>query len=148
MKKIIVVKYGIQEERTLGDYFTGDSFGGYFMGDPNKLFTGAMDLLADAYVKYGSQADVGIISSYDIADIVCSNQNFFEGELEEALRKRGVHDVKVTSLGVCIPGSWEYTRKTLDHIAKTADDGKIEYLCDGKLTHPTFYGFERQEKKR
>ena len=66
--------------------------------DLDREIGDAMDSLARAYKEHNSNADIGIIVSNDIADICLSSQSFFENDLEKALEKVGIKDVKVRGL--------------------------------------------------
>jgi len=72
--------------------------------DPEKAFRTAMDRLAQTYKEYGSRADFGIVDSAEIRDICFSSQCFFPKDLEEALQRQGIYDVRVHGL---VGGSYD-----------------------------------------
>jgi len=64
----------------------------------NSLKNG-MDFMAKAYVETGSKADYVALKSGVLADIIFSSQSFFDNYAQEAFKKAGIENIKIT--GVC-----------------------------------------------
>jgi hypothetical protein len=105
--------------------------------DPDIAFREATDLLAQSFKTYGSQVNFGIIESEHISDICFSSQSFHERDLEEALRRVGVEEVKVQ--GIC-GGSRDHLEKKISEYGSGVL--YINNILPGN--HSVLYRFERQ----
>jgi hypothetical protein len=109
--------------------------------DLNKEFTHVMGLVADAYERHNGQADYCMVDSNEISDICLSSQCFFEEELEEALGRKGISDVKVQA--IC-GGCYDYV---IGQILKSC--ATVEFLEGTPYpANPVLYKFQRQSEQK
>lgn len=145
MAKIITIEYEYGTERISPLLNPIVAYRTFFCGiidDGNKAFSEATELLAKSYIKHGKQANFGIIDSMGIGSICLENQCFFPKDLETALVRNGVQNVRVRGL---MGGSYENILKRIKEDSRPGEE--IEYL-DGikSAEYPVLYKFETPEE--
>ena len=141
MPNVITVEYGRREygqrditEKAVGEWMSK-------IANADKAFDEVMNKLAWSYIVHGSEADFGIVDSFDIYDICGSSQCMFPRDLEQALKKHGVYDVKVDALFM---GSFEKAQERIREYG--SDPVHLDGITQGGSS-TVMYKFERTKER-